>query len=214
MPNTGDDESGTDGENGDRDADDGTGETDDVDSETDDAGEDVDSETDDDAGEDDTLVDQITRPLWHVIRDVGLAVAQGQHELDDELLDTYRAHAAEGGPDLETPWYRFAEVEVDLELHFHTVGEFDPPPPDTPRVAYEGGTKPLQYGLVAAPATPPDAAFSETERSGSSRIRFRIVPVAPPTRSGDGARSGPRTDGGSAKTETSEERRWGRDGVR
>lgn len=134
-------------------------------------------------GADGDAVEQVTRPLGKVVRDVGLAVAAGQRELDDALLREYRAQAAKTGLDLETPWYRFAEVEVDLELFFHTVEDSSPPPPDTPTKVLDldaDGGEPSEYTLMAGPATPSDATFSETERSGASRIRFRIVPVAPP----------------------------------
>jgi hypothetical protein len=128
--------------------------------------------------------ERITRPLGTVIRDVGLAVAEGQQRLDDRLLEQYREHADDGVRHLETPWYRFAEVEVDLEMHFHTVEEYEEPPEHVRAVAEKRGNVPHQvpkYGLTATPATPAGAGFSQDERSGSSRIRFRIVPVTPPS---------------------------------
>jgi hypothetical protein len=128
--------------------------------------------------------ERITRPLGSVIRDVGLAVAEGQQQLDDRLLDQYREHADDGLTHLETPWYRFAEVEVDLEMSFHTVEEHEEPPKHVRDVAQKRGNVPdrvQQYGLAAAPATPAGAGFSQDEAGGSSRIRFRIVPVTPPS---------------------------------
>jgi hypothetical protein len=131
-------------------------------------------------------VERITRPLGEVIRDVGKAVAEGQQELDRDLHRMYDQDAGDGPIDRETPWYRFAEVEVDLELHFHTREEEED--------VSEHGSERLQqaltgkenvertvpqYGLVATPATP-SSTFSERETGGSSRIRFRIVPVTPP----------------------------------
>ena len=127
--------------------------------------------------------ERITRPLGSVIRDVGLAVAEGQQQLDDRLLDQYRNHADDGLLDAETPWYRFAEVEVDLEMQFHTVEEHEEPPEHVRDIAQNRGNVPKrvqQYGLAATPATPVGAGFSQDEQSGSSRIRFRIVPVTPP----------------------------------
>jgi hypothetical protein len=129
-------------------------------------------------------VERITRPLGSVIRDVGLAVADGQQQLDDRLFDQYREHADDGLFDLETPWYRFAEVEVDLEMYFHTVEEHEVAPEHVREVAEKRGNVPdrvQQYGLVATPATPAGAGSSTDEERGSSRIRFRIVPVTPPT---------------------------------
>ncbi|WP_380680083.1 hypothetical protein [Salinigranum sp. GCM10025319] len=142
-------------------------------------------------------VERITRPLGAVIRDVGLAVADGQQQLDDRLLDQYREHADDGLVDLETPWYRFAEVEVDLEMHFHTVEEHETVPEHVREVAEKRGNVPdrvQQYGLVATPATPSETSVSEGERGGSSHIRFRIVPVTPPT-----IARGNRTDGESGE---------------
>jgi hypothetical protein len=135
---------------------------------------------------DGTEVERITRPLGEVIRDVGKAVAEGQQELDKDLYRMYRQDAGDGPIDRETPWYRFAEVEVDLELHFHTREEEEDVSrhgSDRLQQALKGKenverTVP-QYGLVATPATP-STTFSEREAGGSSRIRFRIVPVTPP----------------------------------
>jgi hypothetical protein len=130
--------------------------------------------------------EQITRPLGEVIRDVGKAVAEGQQDLDRDLHDMYRRADDDGLLDLETPWYRFAEVEVDLELHFYTREEEED--------VSKHGSKRLQeivegkenvpqtaprYGLIATPAAP-STTFSERETGGSSRIHFRIVPVTPP----------------------------------
>lgn len=129
-------------------------------------------------------IEQITRPLGTVIRDVGLAVAEGQQQLDDRLLTQYREHADDGLLDMETPWYRFSEVEVDLEMHFHTVEEHETLPEELRDVAQRKGNVPdrvQQYRLAATPATPPGTSFSEGREGGSSRIRFRIVPVTPPS---------------------------------
>ena len=65
-------------------------------------------------------VERITRPLGNVVRDVGLAVAEGQQALDEALDRTYRREGDDGVLDWGTPWYRFAEVEVDLQLYFYT----------------------------------------------------------------------------------------------
>jgi hypothetical protein len=131
-------------------------------------------------------VERITRPLGEVIRDVGKAVAEGQQELDKDLHRMYRQDAGDGPIDRETPWYRFAEVNVDLELHFHTrEEEEDVSKHGSERLQQIVGEKQNvertvpQYGLVATPATP-STTFSERETGGSSRIRFRIVPVTPP----------------------------------
>ncbi|AUV83401.1 hypothetical protein C2R22_18580 [Salinigranum rubrum] len=128
-------------------------------------------------------VERITRPLGTVIRDVGLAVAEGQQELDRKLRTQYLSAPDDGPVDLETPWYRFAEVEVDLQLHFHTHELVERPPGHVARaVEGKGGVAAAtpRYEVAASVATPSDPGFAEHERSGASRIRFRIIPVTPP----------------------------------
>jgi hypothetical protein len=128
-------------------------------------------------------VERITRPLGTVIRDVGLAVAEGQQELDRKLRTQYLSVPDDGPVGLETPWYRFAEVEVDLELHFQTHEVVERPTGDVARVVEgKGGVAAAtpRYEVAAAVATPSDIGFAEHEQSGASRIRFRIVPVTPP----------------------------------
>jgi hypothetical protein len=69
-------------------------------------------------------------------------------------------------------------------MHFHTVEEYDEPPEHVRAVAEKRGNVPRQvpkYGLTATPTAPSGAGFSRDEQSGSSRIRFRIVPVTPPS---------------------------------
>ena len=136
---------------------------------------------------DENGVERITRPLGDVIRDVGKAVAEGQQDLDRDLHDRYRQDDEDGLVDLESPWYRFAEVEVDLELHFQTHEEEEDVSTHgsdrLQRIVKGKGNVPHtapRYGLIATPATPSGPTFSEHETSGSSRIRFRIVPVTPP----------------------------------
>jgi hypothetical protein len=131
-------------------------------------------------------VERITRPLGDVVRDVGLAVAEGQQALDEALDRTYRREGDDGVLDWGTPWYRFAEVEVDLQLYFQTHEEEERLADASERlrrvVAEKGNVaeRPPRYGLTAAPATPSGSTLSERETGGASRIHFRIVPVTPP----------------------------------
>jgi hypothetical protein len=153
-------------------------------------------------------VDQITRPLGSVIRDVGLAVAEAQQALDEELHKVYRREGADGLLDWETPWYRFAEVEVDLQLHFHTREEGQDLEAHASERAKEmarelgnvAETTP-QYGLVAAPAAPSGSTLTERDMGGSSRIHFRIVPVTPPATTRRDESDGDRTQQQRAETE-------------
>ena len=131
-------------------------------------------------------VERITRPLGNVVRDVGLAVAEGQQALDEALDRTYRREGDDGVLDWGTPWYRFAEVEVDLQLYFYTHEEeegLDGASYRMRQVVEERenvAERPPRYGLTAAPATPSGSKLSEHETGGASRIHFRIVPVTPP----------------------------------
>lgn len=129
-------------------------------------------------------VERITRPLAKVIRDVGAAVADGQQRLDKQLRAQYLAAAEDGPIELETPWYRFAEVEVDLELHFYTHEVVEQPTPEVEAAIDDAeGVPPgaMRYDLEAAVATPSDVTFSERDHGGTSRMHFRIVPVTPPS---------------------------------
>jgi hypothetical protein len=131
-------------------------------------------------------VERITRPLGNVVRDVGLAVAEGQQALDEALDRTYRREGDDGVLDWGTPWYRFAEVEVDLQLYVYTHEEeegLDGASDRMRQVVEERrnvAERPPRYGLTATPATPSGSTLSEHETGGASRIHFRIVPVTPP----------------------------------
>lgn len=141
----------------------------------------------------------LTRSLADFVRDVGLAVAEGQHELDNNSLTTQLAieRDAEEGRiphTFEAPWYRFAEVDVDMRLQVDTTLE-----------SHRGRDETTFYRprLTVSPTEP-----ARGERTGhvdaSSSIRFRIVPVPPnmPSgRTGDRGTSEPEAPDGPADDE-------------
>jgi hypothetical protein len=127
---------------------------------------------------------RLTRTLADFVRDVGFAVAEGQQELDSNSLKTQSAidrDAAEGRIPhrFEVPWYRFAEVDVDMRIHFDTVYERDRGEDNTvfytPRVAVK----------------PPDPRRATVDEhvEATSGVRFRLVPVPPDLPSGPSGRA-------------------------
>jgi hypothetical protein len=128
------------------------------------------------------------RPLADFVRDVGLAVAEGQAELDRNSLATQldidRA-ATEGRLPhvLEAPWYRFGEVDVDMKLTVDT---------ELQTRRSRDGTTFYHPRLTVQPA-----ASGETTRETrdlTSSVHFQIVPAPPnlpPERTGaDGTGDG------------------------
>jgi hypothetical protein len=121
---------------------------------------------------------RMTRSLADFVRDVGFAVADGQRRLDRHSLSTQREidrEAAEG--DLphafEAPWYRFAEVDVDMQLHFDTVYE---------RRQSRDGTTYYAPGVGVNHAGPRQS--SDEHVDATSSVHFRLVPVPPNMPSG------------------------------
>ncbi|WP_251341345.1 hypothetical protein [Haloplanus halophilus] len=116
----------------------------------------------------------VARPLGELVTGVARAVAEGQTELDRASLSTRRdiRRAVETGDletPIETPWFRFAGVEADLNVSLSMRGR--------PERDADGRVRAYRPTLVAAPT---DAEF--TTRTGydvaaSSRVRLDIVPV-------------------------------------
>jgi len=135
------------------------------------------------------------RPLADFVRDVGLAVAESQHELDRNSLATQHDidRDAEAGAiphAFEAPWYRFAEVDVDMKLHVDT---------ELQRRGDRGDDTFLHPRLTVRPAEP--AREADDHADVTSSVHFRIVPVPPdlPPRRGrdpDGSEDTDGADGG------------------
>lgn len=132
----------------------------------------------------------MARPLADFVRDVGLAVAEGQQELDRHSLATQVDidRDAEDGtiPHVfEAPWYRFAEVDVDMKIHVDTELE-------TRRT--RGDTAFYHPRLTVRPAEPGSDDGSDHAEATSS-VQFRIIPAPPnlpPERGDDDSPDGDR----------------------
>ena len=115
---------------------------------------------------------RVARPLADFVRDVGLAVAEGQQELDRHSLATQLdidRDAADGTiPHVfEAPWYRFAEVDVDMKLHVDTELEGG---------RGRGGATFYSPRLTVRPAEPgADGDHADV----ASSVHFRLVPAPP-----------------------------------
>lgn len=123
---------------------------------------------------------RVARPLADFVRDVGLAVAEGQRELDQHSLATQLdidRDAAEGTlpHPFEAPWYRYAEVDVDVKMHVDTELE---------RRSREDGVAFYRPRLTVRPAEP--AREDDGHLAVTSSVRFRLVPSPPNLPAGGG----------------------------
>jgi HAMP domain-containing protein len=119
----------------------------------------------------------VTRPLGELVTGVARAVAEGQTELDRASLATRRdvRRAVESG-DLETPidtpWFRFAGVEADLNVSLSMRGR--------PERDAEGTIRAYRPTLVAAPTDPEFTTRNDYDLAAASRVSLDIVPVPGP----------------------------------
>jgi hypothetical protein len=133
---------------------------------------------------------RVARPLADFVRDVGLAVAEGQQELDRHSLATQLDidRDAEVGTiphSFEAPWYRFAEVDVDMKLHVDTELE-------TRRGRSE--SKFYHPRLTVRPAEPGREDGGD-HADVTSSVHFRIVPAPPNLPQKQGPDDEPSDDG-------------------
>lgn len=118
-----------------------------------------------------------SREVGSLVRDVALAVAEGQRDMDRHSLATQReldAAAATGEAEYElaAPWYKFAEVDVDLSLDVEVDLSED--------AETEGGF--YRPRIFARPITTRERTRREVDSSLKSDVRFKIVPVPPERR--------------------------------
>ncbi|AZH24728.1 hypothetical protein [Haloplanus aerogenes] len=114
------------------------------------------------------------RPLGELVSGVARAVAEGQTELDRASLSTRRdiQRAVEDGDlemPIETPWFRFAGVEADLNVSLSMRGR--------PERDADGEIRAYRPTLVAAPTDPAFTTRTDYDVAASSRVRLDIVPV-------------------------------------
>jgi hypothetical protein len=116
----------------------------------------------------------VTRPLGELVTGVARAVGEGQTELDRASLSTRRdiRQAVERGDletPIETPWFRFAGVEADLNVSLSMRGR--------PERDADGEIRAYRPTLVAAPTDAEFTTRSDYDVAASSRVRLDIVPV-------------------------------------
>lgn len=106
------------------------------------------------------------RPLAEVVKELAVAVAEGQAELDRSVGELARERSVEGTPP-PTP-YRFAEVDLDvrMSLSLHAKPE--------ERDGVVGGYRPF---LAASPLSPAARERGEVDADVTSTVRARLVPV-------------------------------------
>jgi hypothetical protein len=105
------------------------------------------------------------RPLAEVVRELAVAVAEGQAELDRSVDELARDRAADAPP--PTP-YRFAEVDLDvrLSLSLHAKPE-----------ARDGEVRGYRPFLAATPLSPDAREREAVDADLTSAVRARLVPV-------------------------------------
>lgn len=125
----------------------------------------------------------VSRPMSEVVRNVALAVADGQATLDRRTAEVQReleaaVDAGELDYALDAPWYRFADVNVDVELAvgIETREERDA----------EGRVRGYKPYVTAAPLSPGAARTYDVDADLASTLSLRLVPV-PPERRAAGA---------------------------
>lgn len=119
----------------------------------------------------------VTRPLGELVTGVARAVGEGQTELDRASLATRRdiRRAVEDGDletPIETPWFRFAGVEADLNVSLSMRGR--------PERDADGRIRAYRPTLVAAPTDPTFTTRTDYDVAAASRVSLDIVPVPGP----------------------------------
>lgn len=121
----------------------------------------------------------LARPMKEVIRNVALAIAEGQEELDRRAIATQREidRSVEAGDldyDVNASWLRFAGVDVDLRLAVSLEG--------TEEVDDEGTVRAYKPVIGVSPLNARSKAEYDLEADLASDVSVRIVPVPPERR--------------------------------
>ena len=119
-------------------------------------------------------------PIASLLREIGMAVADGQRRLDHHHLAQQikqHRHAARGDVpnSFDSPWFRINDVETDLTLMLST--RMVPPAGDTESNFYN-------RELVARP---PRRGDRTDATDLASRISVSLTPVSPEYSRGEGA---------------------------
>ncbi|OKY78701.1 MAG: hypothetical protein BTN85_1198 [Candidatus Methanohalarchaeum thermophilum] len=121
--------------------------------------------------------EMISRPLKEIIREIAIAVAEGQESLDRRSIETQKEidraiREGEIDHDLDAAWLRFSDVDVDLNVAFSLEGKKEIDRKGKGRSLYR-----LRIG--AAPINPSITETTEYDLEASSKVKFNIVPVPP-----------------------------------
>lgn len=116
----------------------------------------------------------LSRPLHEVVRNLSIAIAEGQTELDRRTISLQKEmqQAVESGEldyVLETPWYRFSEVDLDVtfELTLKGTEEVD-----------EGGTVRAYRPMLVARPTKPQQASRDYDAELGTDVSIRLIPTS------------------------------------
>lgn len=137
----------------------------------------------------------MSRPIREVIRNVALAIAEGQSDLNRNAVavqkELERSLAGEDGSAeaLELPHYRFSEVDVSLNTTMSITAE-----PDLDEDGNHRATNPVLTAGFTAPSAS-SSKDADVEAEMTSKINFKIVPTSPPR---PGRRGGSRPSDGQS----------------
>lgn len=123
--------------------------------------------------------DVLAAPLGDLIAAVGRSVAEAQQAMDDQTIEHFRSIYADGSAAFEAlraigyqpTWYQIPEAtaEIAIALTASTSG------------SAASGTSPKRLAIYGAPV---DAAYQSKYNfnvQATSSLKFRVVPVPPPT---------------------------------
>ncbi len=112
----------------------------------------------------------LVAPVAAMIKQVGLAVAEAQKQLDAAALQT-QTNIRESDPELakigyQVTWFQMPEVQVELKVavHYEESGE---------------GTKKTR-GIFLSPFNAKYKNSFAYDSQGSSTLKLRFVPIPPP----------------------------------
>lgn len=116
-----------------------------------------------------------SRPLRETLREIAVAIAEGQSEFDRTVVELQRElQAAYESGQLDRPMspqrFTFAEVDVDLELIVSQTLE----PESKPDEAEPRAFRPLVTATLLAPES---RQTDSIDRTMTSKVSARIVPV-------------------------------------
>lgn len=121
------------------------------------------------------LMDTLSLPVGDLIAEVGKGVAEAQQALDAQVIENFKSIYADEDDALKhlremgyrPTWYHIPEAEAELQVSLSVTGNY----------SGEGKQKSRMY------AAPVDASYKSNfdySLEGSSRLKFRVVPIPEP----------------------------------